>query len=205
MPFLIVLVSLLPPQPWLMMLAMKVIVKPFYIPGLRVQFWNSYENICWTGRDQGRWVQASKEKSQISSSPGWSWIGSVPRKLGLTRAFLLWWLCSLILQLYRRWIWLSLWIVYLFSRFPPTLSGRYQKHLENTKKTGITKAISAKISMGIAFLLLYASYALAFWYASTLVISKEYTIGNAMTVSCFSNIYEESENFLYPCTFSFLS
>ncbi|EFB22674.1 hypothetical protein PANDA_001850, partial [Ailuropoda melanoleuca] len=59
---------------------------------------------------------------------------------------------------------------------------RYEKHLENAKKIGIKKAISANISMGIAFLLIYASYALAFWYGSTLVISKEYTIGNAMTV-----------------------
>ncbi|KAJ8794742.1 hypothetical protein J1605_003051 [Eschrichtius robustus] len=59
---------------------------------------------------------------------------------------------------------------------------RYQKHLENAKKVGIKKAISANISMGIAFLLIYASYALAFWYASTLVIAKEYTVGNAMTV-----------------------
>ncbi|XP_060052276.1 phosphatidylcholine translocator ABCB4 isoform X1 [Erinaceus europaeus] len=59
---------------------------------------------------------------------------------------------------------------------------RYHKHLENAKKIGIKKAISANISMGIAFLLIYASYALAFWYGSTLVISKEYTIGNAMTV-----------------------
>uniref|UniRef100_A0A8C3VJ32 P-type phospholipid transporter n=1 Tax=Catagonus wagneri TaxID=51154 RepID=A0A8C3VJ32_9CETA len=59
---------------------------------------------------------------------------------------------------------------------------RYQRHLENAKKIGIKKAISASISMGIAFLLIYASYALAFWYGSTLVISKEYTIGNAMTV-----------------------
>ncbi|XP_063564719.1 phosphatidylcholine translocator ABCB4 isoform X2 [Gorilla gorilla gorilla] len=58
---------------------------------------------------------------------------------------------------------------------------RYQKHLENAKEIGIKKAISANISMGIAFLLIYASYALAFWYGSTLVISKEYTIGNAMT------------------------
>ncbi|XP_027974127.1 phosphatidylcholine translocator ABCB4 isoform X4 [Eumetopias jubatus] len=58
----------------------------------------------------------------------------------------------------------------------------YEKHLENAKKIGIKKAISANISMGIAFLLIYASYALAFWYASTLVIAKEYTIGNAMTV-----------------------
>uniref|UniRef100_A0A8C8ZZZ0 P-type phospholipid transporter n=1 Tax=Prolemur simus TaxID=1328070 RepID=A0A8C8ZZZ0_PROSS len=59
---------------------------------------------------------------------------------------------------------------------------RYQKHLENAKEIGIKKAISANISMGIAFLLIYASYALAFWYGSTLVIAKEYTIGNAMTV-----------------------
>ncbi|KAF4020014.1 hypothetical protein G4228_011670 [Cervus hanglu yarkandensis] len=36
--------------------------------------------------------------------------------------------------------------------------------------------------MGTAFLLIYASYALAFWYGSTLVIAKEYTIGNAITV-----------------------
>ncbi|GAB5568501.1 phosphatidylcholine translocator ABCB4 isoform X1 [Prionailurus iriomotensis] len=60
--------------------------------------------------------------------------------------------------------------------------GRYEKHLQNAKKIGIKKAISASISMGIAFLLIYASYALAFWYGSTLVIAKEYTIGNAMTV-----------------------
>uniref|UniRef100_A0A2K6GQZ3 P-type phospholipid transporter n=1 Tax=Propithecus coquereli TaxID=379532 RepID=A0A2K6GQZ3_PROCO len=59
---------------------------------------------------------------------------------------------------------------------------RYQKHLENAKKIGIKKAISANISMGISFLFIYASYALAFWYGSTLVIAKEYTIGNAMTV-----------------------
>ncbi|XP_058380734.1 phosphatidylcholine translocator ABCB4 isoform X3 [Diceros bicornis minor] len=59
---------------------------------------------------------------------------------------------------------------------------RYQKHLDNAKTIGIKKAISANISMGIAFLLIYASYALAFWYASALVIAKEYTIGNAMTV-----------------------
>lgn len=47
--------------------------------------------------------------------------------------------------------------------------------------------------MGIAFLLIYASYALAFWYGSTLVIAKEYTIGNAMTVSSFPNIDEETK------------
>lgn len=83
-------------------------------------------------------------------------------------------------------------MVFLIITFPSSFSGRYQKHLESAKKIGIKKAISANISMGIAFLLIYASYALAFWYGSTLVISKEYTIGNAVTVSNASDIYEES-------------
>ncbi|KAI4570343.1 hypothetical protein MJG53_006321 [Ovis ammon polii x Ovis aries] len=59
---------------------------------------------------------------------------------------------------------------------------RCQKHLENAQKIGIKKALSANISMGIAFLLIYASYALTFWYRSALVIAKECTIGNAITV-----------------------
>ncbi|XP_065795803.1 phosphatidylcholine translocator ABCB4-like isoform X3 [Muntiacus reevesi] len=36
--------------------------------------------------------------------------------------------------------------------------------------------------MGTAFLLIYSSYALAFCYGSTLVIAKEYIIGNVITV-----------------------
>lgn len=91
---------------------------------------------------------------------------------------------------------------FLMITFPLFFSDRYQKHLENAKKIGIKKAISANISMGIAFLLIYASYALAFWYGSTLVISKEYTLGNAMTVSTFPNIYEGPANTIYSSTFS---
>ena len=83
-------------------------------------------------------------------------------------------------------------------------SGRCQKHLENAKKIGIKKAISANISMGFAFLLIYASYALTFWYGSALVIAKEYTIGNAITVSCFPNICYKSENIVYLYTSSFI-
>lgn len=59
--------------------------------------------------------------------------------------------------------------------------------------------------MGIAFLLIYASYALAFWYGSTLVISKEYTLGNAMTVSIFfPNIFMKNLKILFihlPCLY----
>lgn len=60
---------------------------------------------------------------------------------------------------------------------------RYNKNLEEAKRIGIKKAITANISIGAAFLLIYASYALAFWYGTTLVLSKEYSIGQVLTVS----------------------
>ncbi|XP_070326213.1 phosphatidylcholine translocator ABCB4 isoform X2 [Odocoileus virginianus] len=82
---------------------------------------------------------------------------------------------------------------------------RYQKHLENAKRIGIKKAISASISMGTAFLLIYASYALAFWYGSTLVIAKEYTIGNAITVFFSILIGAFSIGQAAPCIDAFAS
>ncbi|EMP26530.1 Multidrug resistance protein 1, partial [Chelonia mydas] len=59
---------------------------------------------------------------------------------------------------------------------------RYHKNLEDAKNIGIKKAITANVSMGIAFLLIYASYALAFWYGTTLVLSDDYSIGKVLTV-----------------------
>ncbi|XP_068529975.1 ATP-dependent translocase ABCB1-like isoform X1 [Anas acuta] len=59
---------------------------------------------------------------------------------------------------------------------------RYRKNLEDAKRIGIKKAITANISMGVAFLLIYASYALAFWYGTTLILNDEYTIGKVLTV-----------------------
>ncbi|XP_054420071.1 ATP-dependent translocase ABCB1 [Pteronotus mesoamericanus] len=59
---------------------------------------------------------------------------------------------------------------------------RYNKNLEEAKRLGIRKAVTANISMGAAFLLIYASYALAFWYGTSLVLSEEYTIGQLLTV-----------------------
>ncbi|CAK6434576.1 unnamed protein product [Pipistrellus nathusii] len=59
---------------------------------------------------------------------------------------------------------------------------RYNKNLEEAKRIGIRKAITANISMGAAFLLIYASYALAFWYGTSLVLSGKYTIGKVLTV-----------------------
>ncbi|NXD36010.1 MDR1 protein, partial [Copsychus sechellarum] len=59
---------------------------------------------------------------------------------------------------------------------------RYHKNLEDAKQIGIRKAITANISMGAAFLLIYASYALAFWYGTTLILNDDYTIGKVLTV-----------------------
>uniref|UniRef100_A0AAY5KWK8 ATP-binding cassette sub-family B member 5 n=1 Tax=Esox lucius TaxID=8010 RepID=A0AAY5KWK8_ESOLU len=59
---------------------------------------------------------------------------------------------------------------------------RYQNNLEDAKNMGIRKAISANIAMGFTFLIIYLSYALAFWYGSTLIQSGEYTIGSVLTV-----------------------
>ena len=62
-------------------------------------------------------------------------------------------------------------------------SPRYNKNLEEAKRIGIKKAITANISVGAAFLLIYASYALAFWYGTSLVLSREYSIGQVLAVS----------------------
>ncbi|XP_032499211.1 ATP-dependent translocase ABCB1 isoform X2 [Phocoena sinus] len=59
---------------------------------------------------------------------------------------------------------------------------RYNKNLEEAKRIGIKKAITANISIGAAFLLIYASYALAFWYGTSLVLSEEYSVGQVLTV-----------------------
>ncbi|XP_059113262.1 multidrug resistance protein 2 isoform X2 [Peromyscus eremicus] len=59
---------------------------------------------------------------------------------------------------------------------------RYDKNLEEAKSVGIKKAITANISIGIAYLLVYASYALAFWYGTSLVLSNEYSVGQVLTV-----------------------
>ncbi|OCT75648.1 hypothetical protein XELAEV_18030832mg [Xenopus laevis] len=59
---------------------------------------------------------------------------------------------------------------------------RYEKNLEDAKKIGIKKAITANVSIGFAFLMIYAAYSLAFWYGTTLIIDGGYTIGSVLTV-----------------------
>ncbi|XP_032093915.1 ATP-dependent translocase ABCB1 isoform X1 [Thamnophis elegans] len=59
---------------------------------------------------------------------------------------------------------------------------RYHKNLEHAKNIGIRKSMSTSISLGVAFLFIYASYALAFWYGTTLIIDENYSIGEVLTV-----------------------
>ncbi|XP_066501736.1 ATP-binding cassette, sub-family B (MDR/TAP), member 4 [Hoplias malabaricus] len=59
---------------------------------------------------------------------------------------------------------------------------RYHKNLENAKNVGIRKAITVNIAVGFTYFMIYMSYALAFWYGSTLILDAEYTPGNLLTV-----------------------
>ncbi|XP_043546264.1 ATP-binding cassette, sub-family B (MDR/TAP), member 4 [Chiloscyllium plagiosum] len=59
---------------------------------------------------------------------------------------------------------------------------RYEKNLIEAKNVGIKKSISSNIAVGFTFLMIYASYALAFWYGSTLILDDNYTIGKVLTV-----------------------
>uniref|UniRef100_A0A8C2FTJ7 ABC-type xenobiotic transporter n=1 Tax=Cyprinus carpio TaxID=7962 RepID=A0A8C2FTJ7_CYPCA len=59
---------------------------------------------------------------------------------------------------------------------------RYHKNLEDAKNVGIRKAVTVNIAMGFTFFMIYMSYALAFWYGSTLILAGEYNIGILLTV-----------------------
>ncbi|XP_074509789.1 ATP-dependent translocase ABCB1 isoform X5 [Sebastes fasciatus] len=59
---------------------------------------------------------------------------------------------------------------------------RYNKNLETAKNLGIKKATSANLAMGFNYLMIFLSDALAFWYGSTLILAKEYTIGTLLIV-----------------------
>nr|XP_006823097.1 PREDICTED: multidrug resistance protein 3-like [Saccoglossus kowalevskii] len=61
-------------------------------------------------------------------------------------------------------------------------SRRYDTNLIAAKKMGIKKGIVQGAGMGITFLLVFSTYALGFWYGSTLILAGEYTVGNMLTV-----------------------
>lgn len=53
------------------------------------------------------------------------------------------------------------------------------------KDFGVKKAISTNMSMGLTQFIIFATYALAFWYGTKLSVDEpeNYTIGRVLTVS----------------------
>ncbi|XP_078094662.1 ATP-dependent translocase ABCB1-like isoform X2 [Mustelus asterias] len=60
---------------------------------------------------------------------------------------------------------------------------RYQRNLGEAKKIGIKKAMTANLSVGFANFIIFGSYAIGFWYGTTLVLENSgYTIGTVLTI-----------------------
>ncbi|XP_073533888.1 ATP-binding cassette sub-family B member 5-like isoform X1 [Phyllobates terribilis] len=60
---------------------------------------------------------------------------------------------------------------------------RYTKNLGEAQKIGIKKAIASQLAVGFMYFIIYASYALGFWYGSVLILGGYgYTIGNVLVV-----------------------
>ncbi|XP_048407773.1 ATP-dependent translocase ABCB1-like isoform X2 [Stegostoma tigrinum] len=60
---------------------------------------------------------------------------------------------------------------------------RYHSNLGEAKKIGIKKAITANLSVGFAYFIIFGSYAIGFWYGTTLVLENSgYTIGTVLTI-----------------------
>ena len=66
-----------------------------------------------------------------------------------------------------------------------TLHFRYSKNLKQAKDFGIQKGLIAGGGMGMFFFIIFAVYALAFWYGGKLVREEDYTPGRMLTVSIF--------------------
>lgn len=60
---------------------------------------------------------------------------------------------------------------------------RYEKNLEKARITGVKKGAITGLTFGFFFMILYCSYALAFWYGWHLTtISSGYNAGNVLLV-----------------------
>lgn len=64
---------------------------------------------------------------------------------------------------------------------------RYEKNLVEAKNFGVKKAITTNVSMGLTQFIIFATYALAFWYGTKLSVDEpqNYSIGKVLTVSFF--------------------
>ena len=61
---------------------------------------------------------------------------------------------------------------------------RYNANLSDARKFGVKKTTASGAGMGVIYFIMFACYALAFWYGSKLVREEEaYTAGVMLTVS----------------------
>ncbi|XP_063781235.1 ATP-binding cassette sub-family B member 5-like [Pseudophryne corroboree] len=60
---------------------------------------------------------------------------------------------------------------------------RYTNNLGQAKEIGIRKAITSQMAVGFMYFFIYATYALGFWYGTTLILGGQgYTIGKTLVV-----------------------
>ncbi|RXN18488.1 multidrug resistance 1-like protein [Labeo rohita] len=61
---------------------------------------------------------------------------------------------------------------------------KYEKNLVEAKNFGVKKAITTNVSMGLTQFIIFATYALAFWYGTKLSVDEpqNYSIGKVLTV-----------------------
>ncbi|CAF2682116.1 unnamed protein product [Rotaria sp. Silwood2] len=59
---------------------------------------------------------------------------------------------------------------------------RYEKHLDEAKRSGIKKGAISGVTMGFVWFTIYCAYALAFWYGAKLIRDETFNIGNVMIV-----------------------
>lgn len=71
-------------------------------------------------------------------------------------------------------------------------AARYDKQLIYARENNIRRSLFSALSMGFLWLIIYASYGLAFWYGVELILRDKskvdptYTVSNMVTVSLYS-------------------
>jgi len=60
---------------------------------------------------------------------------------------------------------------------------RYEKHIESARKKAVRKGAVNSVLTGFIYIILFCSYALAFWYGNRLIRNEKYAIGKVVLVS----------------------
>ncbi|XP_031765976.2 ATP-dependent translocase ABCB1-like isoform X2 [Galleria mellonella] len=84
--------------------------------------------------------------------------------------------------------------VYAFSGQQKEME-RYESHLKHIRKINITKGFYNALTMGILFLCIFSSYALAFWFGYVLIVNDPETYDVSTMLSVFLGVLMASENF----------